>query len=431
MTQHSDDSSGRRPRIHARADAPQSQAPDRGDRRGFKADRSSGRDGERPRGRSEFTPVSRGPRHGIRYRVDLEYLGTRYSGWQFQTNARTVAGEIMEAIHRATGQRVVEVYGSGRTDAGVHALHQVAHIDLAKDIDPRELLVKVNDELPGDINFLKVEKAPEGFHARHSATARTYLYRISRRRSAFDKPVVWWVKDDLDVEAMAQASRALTGLHDFAAFAQSDPSRPDESTKVKVEGVEVFEDGPNIFIRIQGSHFLWKMVRRIVGVLVEVGRGRLRAGDIARIMAADGASVAEFTAPPSGLSLENVSYAVSSSVASASSPRPQEGRREERAERPVREKVEGSRPPAREKSEAPRRVVEARPDGHRGETATRDARHHETPQRFAASKPKTGFRPKVERTEAGGGPREGGWPRRSASREFPPARDKQTFRRRG
>ncbi len=111
-----------------------------------------------------------GPRHGFRYRVDLEYLGTRYSGWQFQTNARTVAGEIMEAIHRATGQRVIEVYGSGRTDAGVHAIHQVAHIDLAKPVDPDELLRAVNDELPGDINLLKVELAPDGFHARHSAT---------------------------------------------------------------------------------------------------------------------------------------------------------------------------------------------------------------------------------------------------------------------
>src|SRR4249920_2648220 len=112
-------------------------------------------------------------------------MGTRYSGWQFQTNARTVAGEIMEAIHRATGQRVIEVYGSGRTDAGVHAIHQVAHIDLAKQVDP------------------------EDFHARHSATARTYLYRISRRRSAFDKPVVWWVRDPLDLAAMAQAAKSL------------------------------------------------------------------------------------------------------------------------------------------------------------------------------------------------------------------------------
>jgi tRNA pseudouridine38-40 synthase len=335
--------------------------------------------------------------------VDLEYLGTRYSGWQFQTNARTVAGEIMEAIHRATGQRVIEVYGSGRTDAGVHALHQVAHIDLAKPVDPEEFLRAVNDELPGDINLLKVELAPEGFHARHSATARTYLYRISRRRSAFDKPVVWWVRDPLDVDAMGQAAKALCGLHDFSAFSQADPARPDESTKVKVESVEVFEDGPNIFIRIQGSHFLWKMVRRIVGVLVEVGRGKLTPNDVSRIMRADGASVAEFTAPPSGLALEKVTYGI---------PAP---RRED---------------PGRGYSGSEASV---RPRSDEGRERPRSDRPHPHGRKsgFDGVKPRSGFRPRGERTEAGADRREGGWPRRSASRESPPAPGKQTFRRRG
>ncbi len=335
------------------------------------------------------SPRPSGPKHGFRYRVDLEYMGTRYSGWQFQTNARTVAGEIMEAIHRATGQRVIEVYGSGRTDAGVHALHQVAHIDLAKQVDPGEFLRMVNDELPGDINLLKVELAPEGFHARHSATARTYIYRISRRRSAFDKPVVWWVRDPLDVPAMAQAAKSLCGLHDFSAFAQADPSKPDESTKVKVEAVEVLEQGSDIFIRIQGSHFLWKMVRRIVGVLVEVGRGKLTVEDVARIMAASGASVAEFTAPPSGLSLEKVTYGVPA-------PRP-----------------EFKRPDDRDRSRTDR------PNTFSGKPG------------FGAGKPRTGFRPQAGRSGAGPDRPEGGWPRRSASRESPPGSGKQTFRRRG
>jgi len=343
-----------------------------------------------------------GPKHGFRYRVDLEYMGTRYSGWQFQTNARTVAGEIMEAIHRATGQRVIEVYGSGRTDAGVHALHQVAHIDLAKQVDPGEFLRMVNDELPGDINLLNVELAPEGFHARHSATARTYIYRISRRRSAFDKPVVWWVRDPLDVPAMAQAAKSLCGLHDFSAFAQADPKKPDESTKVKVEAVEVLEQGSDIFIRIQGSHFLWKMVRRIVGVLVEVGRGKLTVADVARIMAASGASVAEFTAPPSGLSLEKVTYGV---------PAP---RREEAGHR---------------------EASSARPEPRRSDD--RDRPRNDRPGTFGrkpgfdAAKPRTGFRPQAGRSGAGPDRPEGGWPRRSASRESPPGPGKQTFRRRG
>ena len=336
-------------------------------------------------------PRASGPRHGFRYRVDLEYLGTRYSGWQFQTNARTVAGEIMEAIHRATGQRVIEVYGSGRTDAGVHALHQVAHIDLAKAVDPDEFMRAVNDELPGDINLLKVELAPEGFHARHSATARTYIYRISRRRSAFDKPVVWWVRDPLDLDAMARAAKSLCGLHDFSAFAQADPKKPGESTQVKVEAVDVFEEGPNIFIRIQGSHFLWKMVRRIVGVLVEVGRGKLSVADVARIMRADGASVAEFTAPPSGLSLEKVTYGVPAPVRA-----------------PPREPGRGTDRP---RSDRP--PVYGRRSG------------------FDAVKPRSGFKPRGERSGAGADRPEGGWPRRSASRESPPGPGRQTFRRRG
>jgi tRNA pseudouridine38-40 synthase len=153
-----------------------------------------------------------------------------------------------------------------------------------------------------------VELAQDGFHARHSATARTYLYRISRRRSAFDKPVVWWVRDPLDVSAMAQAAKSLCGLHDFSAFAQADPSKPDESTKVKVEAVDVYEDGPSIFIRIQGSHFLWKMVRRMVGVLVEIGRGEMPPDAIRTILANRSPAPARLTAPPSGLFLEKVFY---------------------------------------------------------------------------------------------------------------------------
>ena len=394
MTDDSNDSSRPpRPRVHV----PRWQKASPPVAPGAEPSRSSFRGGrgfDPPRGQERTErPRPSGPRHGFRYRVDLEYLGTRYSGWQFQTNARTVAGEIMEAIHRATGQRVIEVYGSGRTDAGVHALHQVAHIDLAKPVEPEEFMRAVNDELPGDINLLKVELAPDGFHARHSATARTYLYRISRRRSAFDKPVVWWVRDPLDVNAMAEAARSLCGLHDFAAFAQADPKKPEESTQVKVEAVDVFEEGPNVFIRIQGSHFLWKMVRRIVGVLVEVGRGKLKVGDVARIMRADGASVAEFTAPPSGLSLEKVTYGVPAPVRS---PQPATGGRSESG---------------RSRSDAPQAF--GRRSG------------------FDSVKPRSGFKPRGGRSAGPAGRPEGGWPHRSASRESPPGPGRQTFRRRG
>ena len=408
MSDDSHDSSGpARPRVHVPRWPKPPQSSSRGESpRPYRSGASAESDRPRYEDRTEHARPS-GPRHGFRYRVDLEYLGTRYSGWQFQTNARTVAGEIMEAIHRATGQRVIEVYGSGRTDAGVHAIHQVAHIDLAKQVEPGEFMRAVNDELPGDINLLQVDLAPEGFHARHSATARTYLYRISRRRSAFDKPVVWWVRDPLDVAAMTQAAKSLCGFHDFSAFSQADPSKPDESTKVKVEGVDVFEDGPNIFIRIQGSHFLWKMVRRIVGVLVEVGRGRLSASDVAKIMQASGASVAEFTAPPSGLSLEKVTYGVPAPVRA---PHPEESPRG-RTEGESRFRPKSG--PEHDRPRSDRPPAYARKSG------------------FGAVKPRPGFRPQAERSAAEADRPEGGWPRRSASRESPPGPGKQTFRRRG
>ena len=409
MSDDSHDSSRpRRPRIHR----PGEQA---WERESFARPKDTGRGGRGFAREESSAPRTSGPRHGVRYRFDLEYLGTRYSGWQFQTNARTVAGEIMEAIHRATGQRVVEIYGSGRTDAGVHAIHQVAHVDLAKEIPPGDLLRGVNDELPGDINLLRVERAPEGFHARHSALSRAYVYRISRRRTAFDKAVVWWVKDPLDVAEMARASKALAGLHDFKAFAHADPSRPDESTKVKVDRVDVTEQGSDIFIRIRGSHFLWKMVRRIVGVLVEVGRGRLRAADVGRILDSSSASIAEYTAPPSGLALEEVAYG------STSMPRDlPAGRVDRELPRQARHSL---RPHDAETATDARR---GRPHDARGGAAERPSGLRRFPQ-----KPKAGFRPRVERTEEPRGRPEGEWPRRSASREYPPGRDKRTFRRRG
>ena len=122
-----------------------------------------------------------------RFKVYLEYEGTRYSGWQIQKNARTVQGEILRACHDIFKVAEIEFYGSGRTDAGVHALIQVAHLDVQTMLAPEVIRMKLNDELPADINILEVEKAPATFHARHDAVGRSYLYQISRRRTAFGK----------------------------------------------------------------------------------------------------------------------------------------------------------------------------------------------------------------------------------------------------
>lgn len=241
-----------------------------------------------------------------RFRLDLEYVGTRYSGWQAQKNARTVQGALDEAVRRVSGRDDSESYGSGRTDAGVHALQQVAHLDLETRLAAEPLRRALNDELPADIDVLHAEKVTRQFHARHSAVARSYLYQIARRRTAFGKPFVWWIKDALEVAALAEAARVFEGLHDFASYA--DAELKEGSTKVKIDRVQVEEHGALVLVRITGSHFLWKMVRRMVGVMAEVARGGLRVKDVERFLDGPSDVPARLTAPPSGLFLERVSY---------------------------------------------------------------------------------------------------------------------------
>ena len=241
-----------------------------------------------------------------RYKLTLEYAGTRYSGWQIQKNARTVQGELQRAVIKVTGGPPVEIYGSGRTDAGVHALGQVAHLELAAGVRPDLLRLQLNDELPSDVHVLSAQPVGRRFHARHGALARSYLYQISRRRTALAKPFVWWVKDELDARKMAQAAALFRGMHDFQSFTDADPE--EASTRVLLESCEVVEEGALVLVRVVGSHFLWKMVRRLVGVLAGVGRGALGTADVAGFLDARSGVPAQLTAPPSGLFLEGVYY---------------------------------------------------------------------------------------------------------------------------
>ena len=219
-------------------------------------------------------------------------------------------GEIDRAIREVAGRREFELYGSGRTDAGVHALAQVAHLELYTSLAPEPLRRRLNDELPADIHIRSIDKAPHRFHARHDAVSRSYLYQISRRRTAFAKPFVWWIREPLDLDAMRHAAEAFVGRQDFAAFSDDDPD--EKSTVVVLERLELVEAGALILVRVQGSHFLWKMVRRIVGVLAAVGRGEMQPGSAAELLRGQprpgGATPAELTAPAAGLFLERVSY---------------------------------------------------------------------------------------------------------------------------
>ncbi len=241
-----------------------------------------------------------------RYKLVLEYAGTRYSGWQIQKNARTVQGELHKALAASLVDPQFETYGSGRTDAGVHALAQVVHLDVPTALPTDTLVERINDDLPHDINVLSAERMPPRFHARHSATARHYRYQVSTRRSAFHKPYIWWVKDPLDVQRMRDAAARLTGFADFRAFTDDDPE--EKSTQVLVTRLEITEADPLILFHVSGSHFLWKMVRRLVGILVACGKGELTPQQVEALLTHESPLPAQLTAPAAGLFLERVDY---------------------------------------------------------------------------------------------------------------------------
>jgi tRNA pseudouridine38-40 synthase len=246
------------------------------------------------------------------YRLVIEYEGTRYFGWQEQKNARTIAGELRVAAEDFFAS-AVEMAGAGRTDAGVHALAQVARLKSSKRVNPVELQRALNDRLPPDINVLRAEEARASFDPRRDAIARYYLYQISSRRTAFAKRFVWWVKDRLDAVSMEQACAHLRGRKDYSRFC--DKRVEEKSTMVAVHRAELAVEGDLLLFRIGASHFLWKMVRRIVGALVEVGRGNLAVEGFKELLGAPAVKargavfdVAARTAPPSGLFLESVLY---------------------------------------------------------------------------------------------------------------------------
>src|SRR5512137_2430898 len=242
----------------------------------------------------------------MKYKIILEYDGTRYSGWQMQKNAKSIQGLLLETARKQISPDA-DVQGAGRTDAGVHALAQVAHLETSKRLDPARVMFALNDNLPSNINILSVDFADARFHARHNAKGRSYIYIISKRRTAFAKKYVWWVRDPLNVKKMEAACSVFRGFHDFVAFADKRIDKG-SSTTVQVDAVEMHEIGDLIIFRIAASHFLWRMARRMVGILVEVGRGSLQRADVEALLRGPSELPARFTAPPSGLFLEQVLY---------------------------------------------------------------------------------------------------------------------------
>jgi len=241
----------------------------------------------------------------VRYRLIVEFDGTNFSGWQKQKDARTVQGDLIKGCEQVFGD-VVDLQGCGRTDSGVHGLNYVAHLETRNSRALTGLAATLNEALPKDLAVVSVEKTANRFHARHSCVGRSYLYQLFTRKSAFGKRYGWWIQAPLDYRKMQEAAELLIGLHDFAAFAEKPELK--KSTKVLVHSVKTFAHEGRLVIRITGSHFLWHMVRRIVGLLVEVGCGRMTAEDISSLLQTGHGDVARFTAPAAGLFFEHGFY---------------------------------------------------------------------------------------------------------------------------
>ena len=245
-------------------------------------------------------------------KLTLAYDGTDFCGWQVQPGAPSIQGLLASAIGRITGEKVLP-QGSGRTDAGVHALAQVATFTTESVIPSANFTVALNDVLPESVRVLETTEAPLEFHARKSAKAKTYLYRICRE--AICPPLlaryVWHYPYPLDEQAMIAAATIVEGEHDFTSFAAVDPERGKEENPFNVR--RVFSsawrrDGGELIYEVRGNGFLHHMVRNLVGTFILAGKGTLKPADMSTILAAKNRSTAGATVPARGLYLVSVEY---------------------------------------------------------------------------------------------------------------------------
>jgi tRNA pseudouridine38-40 synthase len=240
------------------------------------------------------------------YRLDLAYLGTKFHGYAKQPNVRTVQGDVEAALERVLGP--VETFVAGRTDKGVHAAAQVASFSTAAPVDTTRLMRSLNSQLAPEIAISALVEVADGFHARFSATGRAYKYRILNRVAPdpFMAATTWHYTTPLDIEAMSAGAACLIGVHDFASFCRALEGRSTIRDLREVQWTQL--DGGVKELFIAASSFCQQMVRSIVAVCVDVGRGKFEPPDVSKILAAEDRNAASGAAPPHGLTLVAVEY---------------------------------------------------------------------------------------------------------------------------
>ena len=239
-------------------------------------------------------------------RLTIEYDGTNYSGWQIQPKNCTVQEALRNAIGNLTGE-TVHVQGSGRTDAGVHALGQVANFKTESTIPTEQMVMAINSELPPDIQVMEAEEASAEFHSQYDAKSKTYRYLIRNALipSALNRNRYAWIKQPLDLAKMKDAAALFVGTHDFESFASE--SREKDSVRTVIL-LDLTRDGSLIELEIEANGFLYNMVRAIAGTLIEVGRGRFEVEDVKAMLDAADRQSGGPTAPAHGLYLVKVTY---------------------------------------------------------------------------------------------------------------------------
>jgi tRNA pseudouridine38-40 synthase len=241
------------------------------------------------------------------WKVTLEYEGTAYGGWQRQPDTPTIQAAVEHALHELT-QREIGVVGAGRTDAGVHALGQVASFRSDRTMEPQEWTRGLNALLPADISVRSTERVPDDFHARYSARGKVYEYRIlnRRERSALHCHRAWHVSARLDLEAMRSAGRLVVGPHDFRSF--QGPNSHTDNPVCDLRRFEVREEDHIILIQAEADRFLKQMIRALVGTVVEIGQGKRSSRAMKEILQSADRRAAGYTAPAHGLYLVRVDY---------------------------------------------------------------------------------------------------------------------------